>query len=297
MKKSGKILIVVLCLIILGLATFIVVDKLILTKKYDKSINEESNTSQNATNNVESNVNNQIANNEGNRTETSGNNKIGNKASAEEAKIDDSANTSNKGNKTIKSVEDIDDIVADYNHVSRTSGYMKVTAFDLNSNVIWTYKTETIEGHDWDYKLEWFHTDRAYVIVYDHVIVLDALTGNMINDCKFPKDIENDSVDVLATTINTEKGYYYALVRHDYFIEESSSIIIRDVLYKIDDRGIIVSKANINSNGAETIYDGFAQEVSVTKIDVDSSEKVLTCNIKHDTDIDSSQVRFDIDFK
>lgn len=44
MKKSGKILIVVLCLIILGLATFIVVDKLILTKKYDKSINEESNT-------------------------------------------------------------------------------------------------------------------------------------------------------------------------------------------------------------------------------------------------------------
>ena len=44
MKKSVKILIVVLFLIIAGLVTFIVVDKSILTKRDEKSINEENNT-------------------------------------------------------------------------------------------------------------------------------------------------------------------------------------------------------------------------------------------------------------
>lgn len=57
MKKSVKILIVVLCLIIVGLVTFIVVDKVINTKKED-SINNKSNNAivaENNNNEIESN--------------------------------------------------------------------------------------------------------------------------------------------------------------------------------------------------------------------------------------------------
>lgn len=57
MKKSVKILIVVLCLIIVGLVTFIVVDRVINTKKED-SINNKSNNvivAENNNNEIESN--------------------------------------------------------------------------------------------------------------------------------------------------------------------------------------------------------------------------------------------------
>ena len=57
MKKSVKILIVVLCLIIVGLVTFIVVDKVINTKK-EESINNKSNNvivAENNNNEIESN--------------------------------------------------------------------------------------------------------------------------------------------------------------------------------------------------------------------------------------------------
>lgn len=57
MKKGVKILIVVLCLIIVGLITFIVVDKVLNTKKEDKINNESNNVivAENNINNVDAN--------------------------------------------------------------------------------------------------------------------------------------------------------------------------------------------------------------------------------------------------
>lgn len=282
MKKSVKILIVVLCLIILGLATFIIVDK-VINKHSDvntiiiENSNEISNNSSNITDETKTFNNNE----NNNTTNTNVVNKSGNENNTE-----DGTNEKDRNNKSVASAEDIR-VVADYDYVSSTSGYMKVIAYDLNSNVVWTYKTETDENFYSIYKLDWFHTDRAYVLLGNRIIVLNALNGKVLNTCEFSKNY----VDILATSVNTEKGYYYVIVRNYYETDG------KDTVYKIDNNGSIAGKSDIVGNyGTNTIYEIFAQGVSIDTMNIDSSEKILTCMLYID-EVGYEKKEFDIDFK
>ena len=363
MKKSVKILIVVLCLIIVGLVTFIVVDKLI-NKKVETQNNDESNvvnaisnsnddnntTSVNETNFKSSDFYGDWNNDEDTQLTVNsdgtfqadhytasstiyGDYTINGDKIEFVCKKDDSTynkkwsgqiskdtsgkytlkvnlydqertlykvrnNTGNeeqynndKSNKAIESAEDIR-IVADYDYVSSTSGYMKITAFDLDSNVVWTYKTETIEGFEYLYRLDWYHTNRAYITKEKGITVLDALNGSVIGNCEFSKINENDTYqEVLATSVNTEKGYYYALVRHFY------DATGKDIVYKIDNSGNIVGSGDIiDDYGTQTVYEIFSQGASITEMHIDSSEKVLTCTIGSEEGGSEEKI-FDINFE
>lgn len=355
MKKSVKILIAVLCLIIVGLVTFIVVDKVINKKveapKTDESkISNLSDNNNNAENNTtvfedtdfygdwNNDENTQLTiNNDGTfqadhytasseifgdytingetiefickKNDDTYNKKWNGKISKDSngnyrLKVnlydwDITLNKVNKNeqsdkrqdeNKAVSNPEEIR-IVSDYNHVSSTSGYMKVTGFDSNSNVVWTYKTDTVDSVEYICKLDWFHTNRAYIIQGEMITVLNALDGLIIGNCKIPKTVENDYIDIMATSANTQKGFYYVLTRHFYDVNG------KDILYKIDDSGNIVAKSDIHSGfELETVYETFAQGVEVSGISVDNTEKTLECTLNSD-DGGTETRKFDIEFK
>ena len=241
MKKSVKILIVVLCLIIVGLASFIVWDKVINNKNSNKKEQNEVNV-------------NTVTNSEKIR------------------------------------------LVSDFNHTSSTSGYMKVTAFDLNSNIVWTYQTDIFDGVEYNCKLDWFQTNRAYIIENDMIIVLNALDGSIIGKSKIPKIRENEFFsEIMATSVNTQKGVYYVLARHFYDANG------KDILYKIDNSGNIVGKSDVKGGyEMDTVYEIFAQGVEVSRISVDDNEKILECTLTNDeagTDTPSWTKKFEIEFK
>lgn len=204
---------------------------------------------------------------------------------------DEQSNKNHDENKTISNPDEIR-IVSDYNHVSSTSGYMKVTGFDLNSNVVWTYQTDTFDSVEYRCKLDWFHTNRAYIIQSEMITVLNALNGLIVGSCKIPKIKENESfTDIMATSVNTQKGIYYVLARHSYDVNG------KDILYKIDDSGNIVGKSDIKGDfETETVYEIFAQGVEVSGISVDNTEKTLECTLSID-DGGTETRKFDIEFK
>lgn len=80
MKRSGKILIVVLCLIILGLTTFIVVDKIINNKKDNENTNTTNVTQNNVVTNSNENVNSANNTNTNNQNENNDETKVANEA-------------------------------------------------------------------------------------------------------------------------------------------------------------------------------------------------------------------------
>lgn len=82
MKKSVKILIVVLCLIVIGLVTFIVADKVINKKVEENTIAEENNIVNSVSNNTE-NISNETA--EDNEVENNSENSSNSVAAANEA--------------------------------------------------------------------------------------------------------------------------------------------------------------------------------------------------------------------
>lgn len=166
-----------------------------------------------------------------------------------------------RSEKEIKMPDDVI-IVKEFEHKTPTEVSMNIIAFDSDSKVVWSYKTEPSPMAELSYDMIWPHYDNVYSLEDNKLVILNTFTGEVKEEVKFCDK------DRFVTA-----GYYkddiYALV------DNWDDAKLTQTIYRIDKDGHIVSKKQLPS----PLYEGFDQtieKIEMTRIDENEIEVFVT---------------------
>lgn len=168
-----------------------------------------------------------------------------------------------KSDKEITTPDDVI-IVKEYEYKTPTKGLMKLVAFDMDSKVVWEYKTDAVDMVEYSYDYLWPHYECVFSLENSKLVILNVFTGEKRAEVKFEKN-------ELILAAGYYKGDIYVL--SEYLDEDDRSITHR--ISKIDNDGHILASKNLES----PIYDSMDQtveKVEITRIDESEIEIFVT---------------------
>lgn len=167
-------------------------------------------------------------------------------------------NTLPKSDKKIETPDDVI-IIREFEYNTPTEGYMKIIAFDNESKVVWTYKSNMSDLPEYSFDMLWPHYECVYSLEATKMVILNTFTGEVRAEVKLG---EKDTF--------VAAGYYkdnvYALVNEGDYTQK---------IYRIDKDGHIVSSKQLSS----PVYDSFDQtveRVEMPRIDENEIEIFIT---------------------
>ena len=168
-----------------------------------------------------------------------------------------------KSEKIIETPEDVI-IVKEYDYTTPVDSYMKIVAFDDESKVVWTYKSNSSPFAEYSYDMLWPHYENVYSMEENKLVILNVFDGNVKKEIELSKDDR-------FVAVGYYKGDVYALV--DSWSDGGTNLTQK--IYRIDKDGHVVANKQLES----PIYDGFDQtieKVEITRIDETEIEIFVT---------------------
>lgn len=168
-----------------------------------------------------------------------------------------------KSDKEISTPDDVI-IVKEYEYKTPTEASMKIIAFDSDSKVVWSYKTEATTMAEYSYDMVWPHYECVFSLENTKLVILNTFNGEKRAEVKFE---EGESV----VAAGYYKGDLYALTE----VWSDGGTKMNHRISKIDNDGHILASKNLQS----PVYEGMDQtveKVEITRIDETEIEIFVT---------------------
>lgn len=159
-----------------------------------------------------------------------------------------------KSDKEITTPDDVI-IVKEYEYKTPTEVSMKIIAFDNDSNVVWTYKTDYSSMAEYSYDMLWPHYECVFSLEDSKLVILNTFTGDKRSEVQFEHGER-------IVAVGYYKGDLYALI--ETWNDEGTSMTHK--ILKIDNDGHIIATKQLPSQ----IYEGYDQtieKVEISRID------------------------------